>query len=137
MISWLTWRIGAFILAGLLAFVGGAGLFDGIQNRAQIRTLNSVIDRTSKDLATASQNLGICQGNYRLIELALDRQNKSIRDLSESSAAATARAERAALDAAKDSKAARESSQRVLALPRPSPDMACQSAARLLRQGVP
>lgn len=133
MIGGFTWRIGAFILAGLLALVGGAGLYDGIAKRAEIRTLTDVLDKTSKQSAVTAQSLGICQQNYRGIELALDRQRADIRDLSEKSATATAEAARRLAEIATATKAAREASQRVLARPLPTPDNACTEAAKLLR----
>jgi hypothetical protein len=129
----LTWRIGAFILAGTLGATLIAGGIDRIRLRAEIATLTDVLDKTSKQAALTTQSLGTCQANYRAIELALDRQGADIRGLAEATKAAGDRAAAAALRGAADAKAAREASQRVLALPRPAPDMACEAAARLLR----
>ena len=136
MIAWLTWRIGALIVAGLLAAVSGAAIYDGIDKRAQIRTLEGVLDKTAAALKLEQTNLGTCHANYRLVELALDRQGQDIRGLAEASKAAGDRAAAAALRGAVEAKAAREASQRVLARPLPTPDLACMEAARLLRDGM-
>lgn len=129
MIGWLTWRIGALILAGGLA----AAVIDGIARRAEIASLERGNGRLAGWLGDAQKNVGTCNANVATLRGAVDVQSADIRKLADASLAATAKAERAAADIAKDAKAAREASQRVLARPLPSPDLACMEAARLLR----
>lgn len=121
MLGFLTWRIGAIILAGGLALAA----IDAVRQRVVISALQ-----------TANQNLGTCHASVATLKGAVDVQSADIRRLAESSATATAKAEQRLAEIAKEGKAAREASQRVLALPRPSPDMACEAAAKLLRGGL-
>lgn len=131
MFAWLTWRLGAILLAGGLAVT----LFDGIRSRAEIAARDKVIAMQMTSIETTGRNLGTCQANTATIGAAVDRQNMDIRKLAEASAAATARAEKSLAAIAGQAKAAREASQRVLARPLPLPDLACMEAARLLREG--
>ena len=131
--GWITSKLAGPIIGGVLLVVSLIAVMDGARQRAIISQLR--FDRTelSKMLERTSTNLGTCQANFRAVELALDRQGADIRDLASKSATATAEAQRRLAEIARQTTAAREASQRVLALPRPAPDMACEAAAKLLR----
>lgn len=132
MIGWLTWRIGALILAGGLA----AAVIDGIGRRAEIASLERGNVKLAGWLGDAQKSVGTCTANVATLKGAVDVQSADIRKLADASQAATAKAAKAASDIAKDAKAAREASQRVLARPIPTADTACVEAARLLRGGT-
>lgn len=136
MIGALTWRLGAFALAGLLVVVSVAALFDGVRLRTAISIIAADRDEARAQLKTANENIGTCHANVGTLANAVDSQGADIRKLAETSQAATAEAARRQADIAKDAKAAREASQRVLARPLPLPDLACMEAARLLRGGT-
>ena len=129
MISWLTWRLGAIGLALALA----AAIADDVAKRLEIRSLNRVIAMQLASLEQSSRDLGACQANVTTIGASLDRQSADIRALAQASADAGARAADAAKRTEAASVAAKASADRVLALPRPAPAMACQEAERLLR----
>ena len=136
MIAALTWKIGALILGGLLLTVGVAGLVDNIKNRATISELRASNKALGDQLNTANSNIGICHASVSNLDASVKAQNSDIRGFFEASKASSDRAAAAAQAAAAASKAARVTADQILALPRPSPELACVEAERLLR-GLP
>lgn len=129
----ITWRIATFVLTGGLAVLGGGWLFDGISQRAEIRSLNRVIALQMKTLEDSGVSVGVCHANVANLGTKVDEQGKDIRDLAKATKDADDRAEKARLVNAANTKAARDFAKQVLDRPLPTPDNACVEAAKLLR----
>jgi hypothetical protein len=142
MFKWLgigniTASIGNMILGAILIGVSAAALADHIALKATIRTLTDEKTTAQSQLATAQQNIGTCHANFRVVELAMDRQTAGIREWAAASkanddtaAANFKRIEPIIRAAAADAKALRS-------IPPPAPADACMAAVGILRGVVP
>jgi len=135
-IAFLTWRIGALILGGLLAFVGAAGLIDGISNRATIRELRSANTQAQTARDDAKTSFGTCIANVETLGVRVDRLSGEINGL----AAATAKNTIAAIAAAKanaaNTKAAVDAAKALRERPLPPASEACSVAVQTLRGAI-
>ena len=77
----LTWRIGVFVFAALLVFVGGLGLWDNRTNRITIAALEKGNERLAGWLGDANRNLGACESSVTNLTAGLDRARGDIAKL--------------------------------------------------------
>lgn len=129
----LTWRIGAFILAGLLAVVGGAGLYDAIDSRATIRTLIAEKNALVGIVQSANQNVGSCHASMAGLDARLTEQNADIRDLGKETKKLADDSRLAMKGLEAQGKGVQAEVRRIGSLPQPAPAESCSAAERVLR----
>lgn len=140
MIGWLTWRIGAFILSGLLAVAAGAGLYDAVSSRATIAELRRGNEKLAGWLADAQRNLGTSHANVATLGAAVDQCSADIRDLGKKTEDQDKRNAGRMKDASTALRAVEAKAGQLLAMPRttvPGTIESCRAGENILRRGAP
>jgi len=133
MIPWLTGKVAGPVLGAVALGLAGALLAQWLIWSTRVADLNAAIGVARSDLAAANTNAGICHANIATLDVSVKMQGADIRALADATTKASADAAKRMAAIAAQGKAAAATAKQILDLPRPSPELSCIEAERLLR----
>jgi len=133
MIPWLTGKVAGPVLGAVALGLAGALLAQWLIWSTHAAGLERQRDNLQALLATANQNQGICHANIATLDVSVKMQGADIRALADATTKASADAAKRMAAIAAQGKAAAATAKQILDLPRPSPELSCIEAERLLR----